>query len=90
MSTPPTGGIAFRVGPSRGSVGTTTTAHGNFLKFRLGYQLMGILNIKRSIANVSTGLRMVAMSPAVLGSRSAKPEPNHLGSSSVREEPLSA
>ena len=33
MSTPPTGGIKRRVGPSTGSVGATATLHGNFFAF---------------------------------------------------------
>lgn len=38
MSTPPTGGISFRVGPSTGSVGSTATDHGSLLLFTCRYR----------------------------------------------------
>lgn len=72
-STPPTGGIAFRVGPRTGSVGKTAMTHGSFLTLRFGYQLSGMRQIMRRIERVSTGAKTEAIVPAVLASMSAMP-----------------
>jgi hypothetical protein len=49
MSTPPTGGMSRRVGPSSHSVGFTAADHGNFLPFTCVQRQVGIAQLQAEL-----------------------------------------
>jgi len=55
MSTPPKGGINFRVGIKKGSVGHATRLKGKQLRFTWGYQVRTIRKINKKVIKPTTG-----------------------------------
>jgi len=49
MSTPPRGGINFRVGARKGSVGRATRLQGSFANSSWGYQVKIMRKIKKTV-----------------------------------------
>ncbi|CAL5342833.1 unnamed protein product [Camellia sinensis] len=69
-STPPSGGINFRVGIRSGSVGAYAITYGNFSTGSFGYQDMTILKMNRKPNPDRKGPRKPIASFAVAGSKS--------------------